>query len=184
MHRILLGLLAVLIVLVVLRASPWDRRTAAVRLDTGQASSTLSLDALDQVLTGLLTQVYTAFGEIDEGAIYDGLAQAVSEDIIADLYLQRRLAQLVEAEEGGKTEIQDVDLIEVTLVDRTDAGYVADARWEVLGVVGHEEHRHERLNAYTARLTVGPAGGEWRLTAFDLDRVVREDVPLFFEGFE
>ena len=178
--RLLAALLLVLAVTVLWQVRPWNPDPVALRPDTGTAARNLDEDALSAVLIELLDRVYTAFGQESEGAIYDGLALAVSDDLLTDLYLQRRAAQEAELEEGGTTEIRAVELNEMTVLARTRTGYVIDADWTVTGEVGHVDHRHERVNRYAARLTLGPADREWRLTAFDLNRIERQAQPLVF----
>ncbi len=164
---------------------PWAPRIAAVRPDTGEAAARLDDSELLPVLTELLTRVYGAFGEEEEFAIYDGLAKAVASDLLTDLYLQRRVAQEQSFEDGGKTTIRKLEITELTPVPATGTDRPVDTSWTVYGTVAHGEHRHERINAYTARLTLGVAEGEWRLTGFDLDTIKREEQePLFLDDFE
>jgi len=183
--RLLTGLAAALLVVAVVWISrPWERPAAVLRPDTGRSAAALDAAGVQDVLQALLKKVYTAFGQQDEGAIYDGLALAVAPQILTGLYLQRRAAQEAEIEEGGTTEIRAVDLSRVDILERTRDGYRIDAAWKVTGEVGHADHRHERVNAYSAVITLGPAAGAWRLVQFDLNRIEREDVPLFFGDFE
>jgi len=163
----------------------WNRTPPPYRPDTGVAAGALDADAARDVLTELLDRVYTAFAYEDEGAIYDGLATAVASDLLTDLYLQRRAAQEAELEEGGTSVIMNIILDEMEILENAAQGYRIDAKWTVTGEVGHEDHRHERINAYSAQLVLGPSEGEWRLVDFDLNRIEREETPLiFFEGFE
>ena len=184
--RTALAAFAVLAAVVVWEVRPWDRGGTAVRPDTGDAVSDLSGPALESVLVELLTRIYAAFGENDEFAIYDGLATAVASDLLTDLYLQRRAAQAGQPEdpEGGVARIVDLTLDDYAVTARTGPDYQIDATWTVTGVIGHEDHRHERVNTYAAALTLGPADGEWRITRFDLDQVQRQETPMFFEAFE
>ena len=183
--RIALALLAVLAGVVVWTAKPWAPDRLALRPDTGAAAGALDDAAIEAVLSELLTRVYGAFGQTEEGAIYDGLATAVASDLLTDLYLQRRAAMATEPPElEGSTEITEVALDQIDVLARDPQGYRIGAEWTVVGILGHEDHRHERVNRYAATLTLGPADGEWRLTAFDLDQVRREEVPLFFEAFQ
>ena len=138
------------------------------------------------MLVELLTRIYAAFGETDEFAIYDGLATAVDSDLLTELYLQRRAAQAGQPEdpEGGVAQIVDLVLDDHEVTARSGPDYRVAATWTVTGVIGHEDHRHERVNTYAAALTLGPAAGEWRITRFDLDQVERQETPMFFESFQ
>ncbi|QHQ36402.1 hypothetical protein [Algicella marina] len=141
--------------------------------------------AMKPVLSGLLEQVYAAFGQVDEFAIYDGIAAAVSEDLVTPLYLQRRAAQLHEEASGAATEILELHLLEVTPRARTPQGLLVDAVWQVQGRVGHGDHQHIRLNEYAAGLTLDESADGWQLTGFDLDSVQREESePEFFDGLD
>lgn len=172
--RLVAGLSALLL-LVLISVKPWAR--------TGATAA--NADDLRPVLIQLLTTVYAAFGQADEFAIYDGIAEAVVQDLVTPLYLQRRAAQLMEEESGAATEILDLELMEMVPKGQSDAGTVVAARWRVSGQVGHEDHSHVRVNEYAASLTIGRRGGGWKLTGFDLDTVARtEEEPIFFEGID
>ena len=180
-------LLAVLLAgaLVLALRTPLAPGQSVLRPDTGTMARSLSEDALRQVLSELLHRVYAAFGEEEEFAIYDGIATAVAEDLVTELYLQRRATQDAEYSDGGRTEILELELLSFEKRDETEKGYAVDVKWLVTGQVGHEDHQHLRTNAYAAMLTVGPAEGEWKLTDFDLTAVLRqESEPLFFGASE
>lgn len=186
LSRTALAAFAVLAGVVVWHVRPWAPDSVALRPDTGAAVSELRGPALESVLIELLTRIYGAFGETDEFAIYDGLATAVDSDLLTELYLQRRAAQAGQPEdpEGGVAKIVDLALDQHEVTARAGPDYRIAATWTVTGVIGHEDHRHERVNTYAAELTLGPAEGEWRITRFDLDQVERQETPLFFEDFK
>ena len=189
MNRLLLAALAVLIGVVIWTVKPWERSGGAIRPDTGAVAEALPPEDIERVLGVLLLRVYAAFGQLEEGAIYDGLATAVASDLLTDLYLQRRAVQArgpenPEDPEAGTAVITDLRLDDWELLERRPDGYSLSAPWTVVGIVGHSDHQHERINTYAARLTLGPAEGQWRLIGFDLDQVQRQQAPLFFEAFE
>ncbi len=172
------GVCLVVLLAVLAAAKPWSGRDAARMPGWNSAE-------MEPVLVELLGRVYTAFGQAEEFAIYDGIASAVAEDLVTSLYLQRRAAQLLEEEAGAETEILDLELKEMTAKGRNAAGYIVAARWQVSGRVGHSDHQHIRVNEYAAELTLGPVTGGWQFTGFDLDTVARQEPePMFFEGFE
>ncbi|MEM9431450.1 MAG: hypothetical protein AAGA32_18425 [Pseudomonadota bacterium] len=154
----------------------------------GQAGAGTLTDAeARDVLRARLADVYGAFGQTEEFAIYDGIARAVTPSLTTDLYLQRRQAQMVEETWGAPTEILAFDLTAASMVGQDASRIHMAAEWQVTGQVGHGDHTHERTNAYAARVTLARAEGEWRLSAFNLDRIVLEEIvedPLFFGGFE
>ncbi|MEO0387944.1 MAG: hypothetical protein AAF281_10495, partial [Pseudomonadota bacterium] len=125
----------------------------AVRPDTGLRAATLRDADLRPVVAALLAQVYSAFEAQDEFEIYDGIAAAVAPELAAPLYLQRRAAQLREAVDG-ETRLLDLEILQLDVRERATDGITLAAEWLVAGEVGHEDHRHERLNAYAATLTL------------------------------
>lgn len=155
--------------------------TAAFR---GREAQVLPQPALEARLTEILEGVYAAYGEEEEARIYDRLATAASGDLVADLYLQRRRAQVADHAEAGETKVQGVEPFRLEAVPLADeAGYRIDAAWRVVGQVTHRTHRHERINLYAADLVVQPVEGQWKLTGFtitDIDRAT----DLGFEGGE
>lgn len=144
----------------------------------------LAQPALEARLTEILEAIYAAYGEEEEGRIYDRLATAASGDLVAELYLQRRGAQVADHAEAGETKVQGVEpfrLEAVPLADRE--GYRIDAAWRVVGQVAHRTHRHERINLYAADLVLQPVEGRWKLTGFTITDVDRA-TDLGFEGGE
>lgn len=150
----------------------------------GRQPARLTTNEIEANLTEVLNQIYTAFAEEDEARIYDGLAQAVADDLVPDLYLQRRMAQIADHAEGGSTTVIGVEPYRIEAADLPrDPGYRIDAAWRVVGRVNHRAHVHERINLYAADLTLAPVDGRWKLTAFNLIEIERAD-ELGFEGGE
>lgn len=125
------------------------------------------------VAPALLSTVYAAFAETEEAAIYDRLEGVAAGDALERLYLERVGAM---ADAGLKPD-QTLHEMEMIGIDaRSDGERVEmDAKWRVLGTVGHAEHLHVRGNSYAARLSLEPVDGAWRLTAFELTDVDRTD---------
>lgn len=125
------------------------------------------------LLPEILAVVYDAFGETEEAAIYDRLAEVATGAALEQLYLER-----VGAMAGGglnpDQEIHEVALLGMSARPRGDTVAI-DARWRVLGVVGHSEHMHMRGNAYAADLVMTAEGGTWKITGFNLTDVDRTD---------
>lgn len=121
----------------------------------------------------LLLEVYKAFGETQEDAIYDTLASVTHGKALEYLYLER-----VGAMKGGGLDEVDQTIHEIKLLNtqvaREDSSLVIDASWQVIGTVGHSEHLHVRGNTYSADLTVSPVEGAWRITDFELLDVNRD----------
>jgi len=121
----------------------------------------------------LLLVVYEAFGQVEEGAIYDTLASVTHGDALEYLYLER-----VGAMDGGGLNEADQTIHEIKLLNTSvtrEAGtLLIDASWQVIGTVGHAEHLHVRGNTYSADLTVTPIEGAWRIADFTLRAVNRD----------
>jgi hypothetical protein len=134
----------------------------------------------DELVASLLDRIYQAFEREDEGAIYDALAEAAAGDALEALYLQRRAAL---ADRGllADQEVHEVEMLAVE-VARDGDRLRADARWRVLGLVGHEQHRHMRGNAYAADLMLEQRDGLWRVTGFDLRDVDRTEAGVIVDA--
>jgi hypothetical protein len=125
------------------------------------------------LLPEILAVVYDAFGETEEAPIYDRLAEVATGPALEQLYLER-----VGAMAGGglnpDQEIHEVALLGMSARPSGDTVAI-EARWRVLGVVGHSEHMHMRGNAYAADLVMTADGDTWKITGFDLTDVDRTD---------
>lgn len=126
----------------------------------------------DELTTWALEQVYAAFEEEEEAEIYDALAEAVAGDALDALYLQRRAALADRGLDGAGQVVHELELLSIASEREGDALH-ADARWRVLGLVGHDRHRHLRGNAYAADLDFSQVDGSWRITGFQLRDVDR-----------
>jgi len=122
----------------------------------------------------MLTVIYEAFGAVDEGTIYDTLAGVTHGDALEYLYLERVGAMGNGGLDEADQTIHEIKLLN-TNVTREDAHLQIDARWQVIGTVGHAEHLHVRGNTYSANLTVAPIDGAWRISDFDLLEVNRDE---------
>jgi hypothetical protein len=124
------------------------------------------------LLPALLTVVYEAFGQTEEAAIYDTLAQAAHGAALESLYLERAGA----LQGGGLTEadqtIHEMRVLGITTSQRGET-FALDAHWQVIGTVGHSEHIHVRGNAYRADLALAPVAGAWKIVDFALREVDR-----------
>lgn len=122
----------------------------------------------------LLLQIYDAFAQTQEDAIYDTLAGVTDGDALEYLYLERLGAMAG----GGLEEEADQTIHEIKLiradVQRQRTGLQIGAVWQVIGTVGHAEHLHVRGNTYSADLDVGPVEGAWKITGFELLEVNRD----------
>lgn len=130
------------------------------------------MDASYDVTIAVLQEIYAAFAETSETAIYDGLAEVAVGDALSALYLERAGALA----RGGLPDqvVHELQLLGGTW-DFENGALRADIRWAVLGEVGHAEHTHMRGNAYSAVLLISATETAWRLSEFELTDVDRSD---------
>lgn len=154
-----------------LLVAPWLSVDVSAAFPTGAAPTTVEARAI----TGaLLDNVYRAFNERDEDAVYDRLALSLGDETREAAYLQSRRALAFERVGGARTHVDAVELTDLEDVKPTgDGGFEATARWTVAGSVTHFGHRHLRQNAYRAHLQVVPRDGAWQLVALAIDELER-----------
>lgn len=150
-----------------------DRPNSARALDYGEMTAAQVGNEGYRIAPAMLSVVYTAFGETEEASIYDGLAEVAAGAALEQLYLERLGAMAGGGLDPDQT-IHEMELLSLTAQSRGDV-VAMDAKWRVLGTVGHAEHMHVRGNAYSAALTLEPVDGVWRLTGFALTDVDRTD---------
>lgn len=136
-------------------------------------------DIPQESISALLEQVYVAFALDAEEEIYDALAEAVVGDLLDDLYLQRRAAQVADHAEDGEAAVIGVELFEVERLEKAQQYLV---RWRVIGRITHTTHTHERINLYAADLTLTKIEEQWKIANFVLQENQRADQPLFVGG--
>lgn len=126
-----------------------------------------------RIIPYMLVQIYAAFDETEEEAIYDALAAVAAGDALEQLYLERIGAM----GDGGLEPDQTLHALDVLRLKSTEQADMVsiDAQWRVVGTVGHDEHLHVRGNTYSANLQLEPVDGIWRLSAFDLTDVDRSE---------
>lgn len=155
---------------------PWTavREAAEAHAAPGLRPLTARKAALEghRLAPALLLGVYDAFSRATEAEVYDTLAEVAAGDALEALYLERMGALA-----GGGLAAADQTVHEIRLLDLATARegdrLLMEARWQVIGTVGHDAHRHRRGNAYAADLAVEPVDGAWRLTGFRLREVDR-----------
>lgn len=157
---------------------------AALLLRPATPPAELDQAALEATLEDVLEGVYAAFAEADEARVYDGLERVVAGDLVADLYLQRRTAQVAVAGEDAGSEVLSVEPTRIVAEPLPDTGgYRIDAAWRVVGRIRHAAHVHERINLYAADLDLALVEGRWKLAAFTLNDIDRAE-DFTFEGGE
>lgn len=131
----------------------------------------------------LLLGVYQGFEQSGETEIYDALAIVADGSALETLYLER-----IGGAAGGGLDRSDQTVHEMRMtniqVRRSGEVLEMDAEWEVIGVVGHDEHQHVRGNTYRADLVVAPAQGSWKITDFALRAIDRTHAGELRQGEE
>ncbi|MFZ4765467.1 MAG: hypothetical protein ACOYMN_10980 [Roseimicrobium sp.] len=126
-------------------------------------------DEAQRVLLALLRNTYRAFDQRSESDIYDVLSRSIHGDFLQTIYLQTVQALSLEGKDGTRVRVTDVDVqVDGMRLLRDRDGFVAEGQWTALGSVGHWGHMHQRINRYTARLTVEPVNGAWKLTGLEV----------------
>ncbi len=148
--------------------------------DIGALSPAEAERRADDLTLWALERVYRAFAEEEEGRIYDALAEATAGPALETLYLQRRASLLDRGLEKADQNVHELELLSASAA-RSGDRLAVSARWRVLGLVGHEQHRHLRGNAYAADLAFDRAGGLWRITGFTLREIDRTQAGVVVE---
>jgi hypothetical protein len=120
-----------------------------------------------KILDALLRNTYRAFDQSSESAIYDVLARSVDGDLLEKLYLQTVRALTLEGMDGTRVKVTDMAVTIDRVVPHED-GFIAEGQWTAVGTVGHWGHMHQRINRYTAKLTVEPIGNAWKITGLEV----------------
>ena len=123
----------------------------------------------DEIVGGLLHNIYRSFDFRGEENIYDVLDQSVSGELLTEIYLETRRGLELASQGGARAKVQDIELLEVEPRPlRGEQGFVAKTLWNVAGSVGHWGHIHTRTNQYEAEITVQPVEGEWKVTDLEI----------------
>jgi len=147
---------------------------AGVRLTAAALGPAMEPEQEQQLLEGLLKNVYRAFDLRDEEAVYDKLALTVAGDLLEDIYLQSRRSFVVEKAGGAQARVEKIFIEQVEVV-RDGNGFRFDTEWTAAGSVGHWGHTHLRTNRYRALIIVQPRHGSWRITEMDILEETRID---------
>lgn len=143
----------------------------------GMMVNNLQDQEANQILNGLLKNVYRSFDFRNESDVYDKLALSVQGDLLADIYLQNRKSFAVKKAGGAQARVKDVEVISVEAepVPDKSLAFVLNAKWTAQGTVGHWGHIHMRKNYYDAAVTVEAINGTWKITGLELLEEKRVD---------
>ena len=120
-----------------------------------------------KILDTLLRNTYRAFDQSDESAIYDVLARSVHGPLLEKLYLQTVRALTLEGMDGTRVRVTDM-AVNVDRVLPLEDGFIVEGQWTAVGTVGHWGHMHQRINRYTAKLTLEPVGNAWKIVGLEV----------------
>jgi hypothetical protein len=173
------GLLAVAVLLWLARSGRAGIRplpVAALVVSAGLAagcaytwnSVQLKEERLQQLVGDLLHNVYRAFDYRGEDAVYDVLAHSVAGDLLADVYLETRQGLELANQGGAQVKVKDIEMLSTELTGDDGNAIGVEARWNVMGSVGHWGHLHQRTNGYHALLRVSDVDGAWKLTGLEI----------------
>jgi len=131
-------------------------------------SAALSPARSEQLVSGLLQNVYRAFDYRAEEQIYDALARSAEGDLLERIYLETRRGLELANQGGARAKVKQIELIALETEPGEDGGFLAHATWKVAGSVGHWGHIHQRVNQYRAELSVAPRDGLWKLVGLQI----------------
>ena len=131
----------------------------------------------EEILAGLLLNIYKSFDYREEEAIYDAIARTTSGDLLTEIYLQTRRSLELANQGGARAKVRTVDVLEATPEPVDGKGFRARTTWNVTGSVGHWGHVHQRSNQYLADITVRVIDDAWRITELEVLNEERLQAP-------
>jgi hypothetical protein len=131
-------------------------------------SAQLSDARAEEIVSGLLHNVYRAFDFRGEEQIYDVMAQSAEGELLAQIYLETRRSLELANQGGARAKVKQVEMLDVAAEPAPEGSFVATASWNVAGSVGHWGHVHQRKNRYRAELSVAPVAGSWKLVGLQV----------------
>ncbi len=137
----------------------------------------------------LLKNVYRSFDFVSEEEIYGSLEASVAGSQLTELYLQLLSGLKMEEQGGAVSTIESIDVVEsqpmvsidgrpysealqVFLQDASQGPVVSfqrRIRWNLVGLVEHWGHSHERTNQYQAIATIAMIKGSWKLVDLSIE---------------
>ncbi len=125
-------------------------------------------NSAQELLSGLLHNVYRSFDHHDESLIYDRLAKSITGELLSDVYLETRKSMEVKNQGGLRISVKEVNVTELQLVEEAGTEPRFRCRWRVAGWIGHWGHVHARANEHLAIITVAPRDGKWKITGIKM----------------
>jgi hypothetical protein len=122
-----------------------------------------------RVMSTLLSDTYLAFNLADEDAAFDRLARNLSQDLVADVYLDSRRRLRAGTREGAEVRVRDVSVVEVDeAIATAGKAFTYPCQWVVTARVRHLQHIHNRQNVYVGELTLQIEDDGWKIGGLNL----------------
>jgi hypothetical protein len=132
-----------------------------------------------RIMDRLLTDTYLAFNLKDENEAFDNLANNLSENLVADVYLDSRRRLTAGTRQGARITVKDVSVSSLDEALSAMAGeqsFTYPCKWVVTARVQHLKHIHDRQNIYLGELTIGIEDDRWKIVRLVLkseERVIK-----------
>jgi hypothetical protein len=141
-----------------------------VLVPVARSAGAMTSDRTQEVVHGILLNVYKSFDFREEERIYDLLAQTADGPLLTEIYLETQRALELENQGGARAKVVEVDVLEANYepLDAVGRGFRTRAVWNVAGSVGHWGHLHQRVNQYEALLTFDVIDGAWKIVEMEL----------------
>ncbi len=137
-----------------------------------------------EIVNNLMRGIYRSIEEVDESAIYDSLAKVTSEEVRQRVYLEMIQSLRMSEQGGAVAHVGDIRIDTVSSpvaisneapnldMKLSDAAWSTQVTWTVAGTVEHWGHIHERVNQFTADVTIDATSTERQLA----DHAARSNV--------
>jgi hypothetical protein len=115
----------------------------------------------------------------DEDTAFDTLEANLSQDLIADVYLDSRRRLSAGTREGAQVTVKTVEVKSVDKVlsrPQSHMSFTYPCQWVVTARVKHLLHVHDRQNIYLGELTIGIEDDQWKITKLVLkneERIIK-----------
>jgi len=132
------------------------------------------------IMGRLLSDTYLAFNVTDENQAFDALEANLSEDLIADVYLDSRRRLGAGTRQGAQVTVKTVQVNSVDQVlskSQSLTSFTYPCQWVVTARVKHLQHVHDRQNIYLGELTIGIEDDRWKITKLVLkneERIIKK----------
>jgi hydrogenase/urease accessory protein HupE len=132
-----------------------------------------------RIMDRLLTDTYLAFNLKNENEAFDNLEANLSQELVADVYLDSRRRLTAGTRQGAKVTVKDVTVLSLDPAKSNrdeEQAFTYPCKWVVTARVQHLKHIHDRQNIYLGELTIGIEDDRWKITRLILkseERVIK-----------